>query len=166
MDEVNGRSRGLTRDQISRIPTGVFKSGTGPDTIKSKSCERLARNAANPATTSTEKPTGRAKVDDSNGKSAKGLEAIDAMKECNICMNKFVNNEKIRILTCFHEFHIQCIDEWIKVRVVSTRERGKYEGKKSGVRKYVSNHLLCYNHLLPFIIDLYLISLLMCNQIF
>ena len=148
MDEVNGRSRGLTRDQISRIPTRVLKSGTGPDT------------------TNTEEPSGSVKVDDGDSKSAKGLEAIDAMKECNICMNKFVNNEKIRILTCFHEFHIQCIDEWTKVRVVSTRERGKYEGKKSGVGKYVSNHLLCYNHLLLFIIDLYLISLLMCNQIF
>ena len=133
LDEVDGRSRGLTTDQISRLPTRVFKSDTGTDTTKCKSCKRRNRNAANLGTTNTEEPSCSAKVDGSDSKGAKGVGAMDAMKECNICMSEFVNNEKLRILTCFHEFHIKCIDEWIQVCIVSTKGRRKYEGRKEGV---------------------------------
>ena len=149
LNEVGGRRRGLTRHQIRRLPTRVFKSGKGKDTTKSKSCKRVARSAAKIGIINSEQPSGSNKVDDDDSKGVKGVEATDAMKECNICMSEFVNNEKLRILTCFHEFHIKCIDKWIKVRVVSTRERGKYEGRKGGVGQCVSNHILYYNYLLP-----------------
>ena len=82
----------------------------------------MTRNPANLGTTNTEEPSGSAKVDGSDSKGAKGVEVMDATKECNICMSKYVNNEKLRILTCFHEFHIKCIDEWIQVCVVSLQE--------------------------------------------
>ena len=128
LNEVGGRHRGLTRHQISRLPTRVFKSGTGKDITKSKSCKRVTRNAAKIGIINSEQPSGSGKVDDDDSKGFKGVEATDAIKECNICMSKFVNNEKLRILTCFHEFHIKCIDKWIKVRVVSTRGRGNMKG--------------------------------------
>ena len=146
-DAVVGRSQGLTRDQISRLPTRVFKSGTGKDTNQSKSYKRCTKDADNLGTTNTEGPSCSAMVDDDDSKSAKGVEAMDAMKECNICISKFVNNEKLRILTCFHEFHIKCIDEWIQVCVVSTQEGqgregggwwgGKNEWRKDSAGKYV-----------------------------
>ena len=103
---VRWRTQGLTRDQISRIPTRVFKRDTGKDT------------------TQTEEASGSAKVDDDDSKDAKGVEAMDATTECPICYSEFADNETLRILPCSHEFHIQCIDQWIEVRVVSIQDGG------------------------------------------
>ena len=37
-------------------------------------------------------------------------------EECNVCMCEYQNKERLRILPCFHAFHADCIDKWIKVR--------------------------------------------------
>ena len=123
-DEETRLCQGLTRDQISRIPTRVFKSDTGKDTTKSK-------NAANLDTTNTEEPSGSAKVDDDDCKSAtgvdndsKGATEVDDIEECHVCYSEFVDNETLRILPCSHEFHIQCIDQWIRVSDVSVQKMG------------------------------------------
>ena len=51
------------------------------------------------------------KVEGQEGKSTDD----NSPKECHICMTEFSNGDKLRILTCFHEFHTGCIDKWIKV---------------------------------------------------
>jgi len=35
-------------------------------------------------------------------------------KTCAICMDDFIEDSKIRILPCFHGFHLDCIDKWLK----------------------------------------------------
>lgn len=32
---------------------------------------------------------------------------------CSICINPFVNGEKIRLLPCLHKYHLPCIDQWL-----------------------------------------------------
>ena len=32
---------------------------------------------------------------------------------CSVCINPFSQGEKIRVLTCFHKFHLPCIDQWL-----------------------------------------------------
>ncbi|PWA97208.1 Zinc finger, RING/FYVE/PHD-type [Artemisia annua] len=35
--------------------------------------------------------------------------------ECSICLGEFVDGEKVRVLPeCSHEFHVKCIDKWLK----------------------------------------------------
>nr|XP_043611537.1 RING-H2 finger protein ATL74-like [Erigeron canadensis] len=35
--------------------------------------------------------------------------------ECTICLGEFANGEKIRVLPeCNHEFHVKCVDKWLK----------------------------------------------------
>jgi len=34
---------------------------------------------------------------------------------CAICLDDFINNEKIKLLPCGHGFHSQCIDPWLKL---------------------------------------------------
>ncbi|CAH1786268.1 unnamed protein product [Owenia fusiformis] len=41
-------------------------------------------------------------------------DARDPEAECNVCMCEYEENQNIRILPCFHEFHDSCIDQWIK----------------------------------------------------
>ncbi|CAL1267233.1 unnamed protein product [Larinioides sclopetarius] len=36
-------------------------------------------------------------------------------KECQVCLNDYVNGDVLRILPCFHEFHTPCIDPWLKI---------------------------------------------------
>ena len=32
--------------------------------------------------------------------------------ECRICMTEFEDGDTLRMLTCMHHFHKQCIDKW------------------------------------------------------
>ena len=33
---------------------------------------------------------------------------------CPICIEEFVEKERIRTLPCFHIYHVRCIDRWLK----------------------------------------------------
>lgn len=35
-------------------------------------------------------------------------------EKCMVCMEDFAENERLRLLPCFHKYHIGCIDEWLK----------------------------------------------------
>ncbi|XP_018602577.1 uncharacterized protein LOC108931342 isoform X2 [Scleropages formosus] len=34
--------------------------------------------------------------------------------ECQICFSDYVEGEKLRMLPCLHDYHMQCIDRWLK----------------------------------------------------
>ncbi|KAF7646658.1 hypothetical protein LDENG_00184100 [Lucifuga dentata] len=34
--------------------------------------------------------------------------------QCQICFCDYTDGEKLRILPCFHDYHVQCIDRWLK----------------------------------------------------
>lgn len=37
----------------------------------------------------------------------------DVSNECPICLLKFVDQEDVRRLPCFHLFHTECVDKWL-----------------------------------------------------
>lgn len=43
--------------------------------------------------------------------------------ECAICLEMFVKGDRVRVLPCYHLFHIDEIDEWLihKKKLVSCR---------------------------------------------
>lgn len=34
---------------------------------------------------------------------------------CDICLNEYKPNDKLRTIPCLHRFHTRCIDKWLKV---------------------------------------------------
>ncbi|CAF5087472.1 unnamed protein product [Rotaria magnacalcarata] len=33
---------------------------------------------------------------------------------CDICLNEYKANDKVRTIPCLHRFHTRCIDKWLK----------------------------------------------------
>ena len=44
----------------------------------------------------------------------------NANTECHICMCDYENGDSLKILPCFHSYHDQCIDKWIKVSIIDS----------------------------------------------
>lgn len=47
-------------------------------------------------------------------------ETIEA-EECSVCLEAFIDQDKIRVLPCRHYFHQACIDTWFRARVFLPR---------------------------------------------
>lgn len=43
------------------------------------------------------------------------LEGKTKSQECHICIEKFVRGKKFKLLKCGHEYHAECIDEWLLI---------------------------------------------------
>ncbi|KAA3476835.1 RING/U-box superfamily protein isoform 1 [Gossypium australe] len=47
-------------------------------------------------------------------KKANVAEDGDAVEQCHICLGEYEEGDQIRILPCQHEFHMSCVDKWLK----------------------------------------------------
>jgi hypothetical protein len=36
---------------------------------------------------------------------------------CDICLNEYKSDDKLRTIPCLHRFHSKCIDKWLKVKI-------------------------------------------------
>ncbi|KAB2023989.1 hypothetical protein ES319_D06G056900v1 [Gossypium barbadense] len=50
----------------------------------------------------------------SHNRKANVAEDGDAVEQCHICLGEYEEGDQIRILPCQHEFHMSCVDKWLK----------------------------------------------------
>ncbi|OIT20802.1 PREDICTED: E3 ubiquitin-protein ligase RLIM-like isoform X1 [Nicotiana attenuata] len=62
-------------------------------------------------------PAPESVVDSFPVKSYSKSEEVDTgnnVPQCHICLAEYEDGDKIRVLPCHHEFHVSCVDKWLK----------------------------------------------------
>ncbi|XVE98470.1 hypothetical protein REPUB_Repub03eG0109300 [Reevesia pubescens] len=72
-----------------------------------------------------------------NHKKVTAAEGGDAVEQCYICLAEYEEGDNIRLLPCQHEFHMSCVDKWLKeIHGVCPLCRGDV---RQGVEASISN---------------------------
>ena len=47
---------------------------------------------------------------------AEGVAEEDGRYACSICKERYEGSEEIKILPCMHQFHCECVDNWLRLK--------------------------------------------------
>lgn len=104
----------LTDEEIARLPAFPYQAKSSPSpgsACSHPSALPLAPPAAAAATVAA------AVTDTKHTKEQRADDEEDGRQEvgerCTVCLESFQEEEIVRLLPCLHQFHSQCIDEWL-----------------------------------------------------
>ncbi|PKI72356.1 E3 ubiquitin-protein ligase SDIR1-like isoform X2 [Punica granatum] len=100
LDSDNGpAASSLTEEEINALPVHKYKVA-GPHSSTS---------SVQPGSSSL--PAEKNHV---NGSGAGSMKASEDELTCSVCLEQVVTGELIRSLPCLHQFHVNCIDPWLR----------------------------------------------------
>eukprot|EP00440_Ansanella_granifera_P001604 gb/GFBE01001728.1/.p1 GENE.gb/GFBE01001728.1/~~gb/GFBE01001728.1/.p1 ORF type:complete len:162 (+),score=33.48 gb/GFBE01001728.1/:1-486(+) len=89
---------GLSDEQLAELPSFVFGEEEPASQVQHGNSS-AGENASLPGQSGQRS-------------SEEGGEAEDS--SCSICLESFTRGQRVRRLPCSHEFHLTCIDDWLK----------------------------------------------------
>ncbi len=104
------RQVGASDEEINRCPTRIL--GEGDELIISTSTSRSTNTG-----TSAENELNRGGGENEYGRRSGDYLSVDRTK-CAICLEHFCVGETIRTIPCFHSFHMDCIDPWLRQKSI------------------------------------------------
>ncbi|GAB1599461.1 E3 ubiquitin-protein ligase RNF126-like isoform X1 [Argonauta hians] len=66
-------------------------------------------------------------------------EQVDKKLQCPICLSEFELSEKVKELSCTHQYHIDCIDQWLKMHGNCPVCRKDLNGRDTTTKQYSSS---------------------------
>ncbi|CAI5465969.1 unnamed protein product [Closterium sp. Yama58-4] len=106
--------------EIARLPafpykpkrsrSGAYKPRAGPSLPAAASATPAASDASAAAAAASAASSNL--VSSQQGK--EGDESKGSSEQCTVCLEPFQEGEMVRLLPCLHQFHSQCIDQWLQ----------------------------------------------------
>jgi len=127
-EEVRARTfTGIPQSQINRLPTFILK---GDDVAKLKEDASKSVSSSTPPpsaspasssrslTPSSPKPTKPSSSSSSATNASASTPAESNVRKCAVCLELQLPGQTLRALPCLHNFHIDCIDPWLRIKPV------------------------------------------------
>lgn len=107
IDRMGHVNRGASETEISRLPSEKFDRKL-LERVRMKRRQREGSNASGSGS--------------AGGSSAAGASSsktgTDEGEKCAICLGEYEEGEEVKTLPCFHVFHTECVDRWLKVNKI------------------------------------------------
>nr|XP_015820595.2 uncharacterized protein si:ch211-59o9.10 isoform X1 [Nothobranchius furzeri]XP_015820596.2 uncharacterized protein si:ch211-59o9.10 isoform X1 [Nothobranchius furzeri]XP_015820598.2 uncharacterized protein si:ch211-59o9.10 isoform X1 [Nothobranchius furzeri] len=106
-DDLTGRHRRPRRSRRRNVPPNLSDSLQGND------YEALLEFEEHQGAVVSKKKMSRRDIQRFPTKTF-GSANSSGNTQCQICFCDYADGEKLRMLPCFHDYHVQCIDKWLK----------------------------------------------------
>jgi len=127
-DEVRANTfTGIPQSQINRLPTFVLKddgsNGKGKSNESNSNTNTAATLSPKSIAASLSSPSSAPSLSSSTASSSSSLKAglktaTDSTRKCAVCLEPQIAGQTLRSLPCLHNFHIDCIDPWLRIKPV------------------------------------------------
>jgi E3 ubiquitin-protein ligase SDIR1 len=131
-DEVRANTfTGIPQSQINRLPTFVLKddgsnskggkseASSNSNTVATLSPKSVAASLSSPAAPASSASLSSSSSSSSSSALKAGLKgATDSARKCAVCLEAQISGQTLRSLPCLHNFHIDCIDPWLRIKPV------------------------------------------------